>query len=629
MNLSNPDNPTAAEQTAPDVHARDTDVFRNIIDLTQQTPSRSQFMAQLLQEVGRYFQSPYAAIHVRYSSEVIQDDWHSGPSDPNFWKAHVQDFLTDSLAESRSRAKLLKAKDGTAQVAYLSAPIHDPTGPAIGAMAVVVTNASRIDLSNALVKLEAICRFGSFCAEFLGKNTADRAQSSGPDRSVARGAVYATPHELAFSLTNELRNKLGCELVALSMVRYGHVDVLSISGLDQVAKRSPGVARLSEAMEECLDAGTTICHPVGGAWEEGEQPLSYPLHKQWQKSGHGNAVASIPLRAADRIVAILSLRRDGNGPYGSDELESIQAQIEPFAPALVLTRRAGRGLFRHAVDRIRSGWWALTTPGHYTRKLAAVLFVMATTWFVFGTTGYHVNVPVVVAAADARQLTMPLDGILLETRVVEGDAVRRGDILCTLDTHELRQRHEELAAERAVTQRQYDQALAEQNPVEAKLAAAKLELIRARAALLTEQLQQTVIRAPFDGVVVEGDLRQLIGATLPRGERLLTIAPPGRWRLELEIPQRVVADVSAPLRGVFASYARPEQTQDFEIARLLPNPSHRRDKLVYVAEANIEAMQDWMRPGMEGTAKVYIGRRRVWWVTLHRAVDYLRINLWL
>ena len=629
MTPSKPDIPTVAEPESPNVSARDTDVFRNIIDLSQQTTSRSQYMAQLLHEAGRYFQSPYAAIHVRYSSEVIQDDWHSGPSDPAFWKAHLQDFLTDSLAESRSRAKLLKARNSTAHVAYLSAPIHDPTGPAIGAVAVVVTNASKIDLSNALVKLEAICRFGSFCAEFLGKTAGEFAQQGGPDRSVARGAVFATPHELAFALTNELRNKLGCELVALSMVRHGHVEVLSISGLDQVVKRSPGVTRLRQAMEECLDAGATVSYPVCRDAEEGGQSLNYRLHIKWQQHGHGEAVASIPLRAGDGIVAILSLRRDSEGCYSDEELESVRSQIEPFAPALVLTGKAARGLPRHAWDNVRSTWWALTTPGHYARKLAAVLLVAAATWFVFGTTNYHVDVPVVVAPANTRQLTMPLDGILAQAHVVEGDFVRKGDVLCSLDTHALRQRHQELSAERAVNQRHYDQALAERKPVEGKLAAAKLDLVQARIALLNEQLQRTVIRAPFDGVVVEGDLRQLVGAALRRGEKLLRIAPPGRWRLDLEIPQRAVADVSAPLHGVFASYARPEQTQPFEIERLLPSASHRRDQLVYVAEATVDSAQDWMRPGMEGTARVFVGRRRVWWVALHRAVDYVRINFWL
>jgi len=452
----------STEAATPVVPDRDTDVYGRILDVARQTHSRADFLTWLLREIGDHFQSPYAAIHVRFASELLQDDWHSGPSNPGFWKAQVQAFLTDSLAESRPRTKLLKARNGSTQAAYLAVPIHGPGRSTVGAIAIVVPNASKIDLSAALVKLEALCRFGLACRELHDAVAARLKPTGEPDRTSAR----------------------------------------------------------------------------------------------------------------------------------------------------------------------RRGWATLTTRGHWARKAAAALLVVTTAWFALGTMGYHVTVPVTVASADARQITMPLDGILAESFVVEGDTVRRGDILCTLDTHELRQRHKELEAEESVVQRRFDEALAARDPVAARQATAQLELIRAREALLDDQLQQTVVRTPIDGIVVEGDLKPWIGASLSRGHALLTVAPPGRLRLELEIPRAAVADASLPLRGVFAYDADPDRTQPFEIAPLLPNATYCRDRRVYITEAAIETSPEWMRPGTEGTGRIYVGRRRVWWVALHRALDSLNVSSW-
>jgi hypothetical protein len=59
----------------------------------------------------------------------------------------------------------------------------------------------------------------------------------------------------------------------------------------------------------------------------------------------------------------------------------------------------------------------------------------------------------------------------------------------------------------------------------------------------------------------------------------------------------------------------------------LPQP--RNGKNVFIAEATVEDNPAWMRAGMEGVARIDAGTRRVWWVALHRMIDYLRLTFWL
>jgi hypothetical protein len=54
-----------------------------------------------------------------------------------------------------------------------------------------------------------------------------------------------------------------------------------------------------------------------------------------------------------------------------------------------------------------------------------------------------------------------------------------------------------------------------------------------------------------------------------------------------------------------------------------------QDRNVFIARAPLEAHPDWMRTGMEGTARVETISRPVWWVAMHRVVDWGRMNFWL
>ncbi len=126
-----------------------------------------------------------------------------------------------------------------------------------------------------------------------------------------------------------------------------------------------------------------------------------------------------------------------------------------------------------------------------------------------------------------------------------------------------------------------------------------------------------------------GDLRPLVGGRLAQGTLLFEVAPAGAWALELDAPQRVLRDVHPGLRGTFAPAARPEQPQEFILARIGASAEARAGQNVYRLEGPLTTPPDWLRPGMEGVARIHVGPRRVWWVTLHRVVDWLRLHLWL
>ncbi len=621
--------PTQAESTAR-VEAH-TDPFLEILAASGSRSSAHAFFTDCLKIISTALASPYASLYVSRASDVIETDWHTGPTDPAFWKRSVQDFLTESLERSSARAKLYNAKTGSIKAALLSAPVFDGSGRAIGAVALVVTPVQREELAERLAMLESLTSLASCTAEVLGGRPAGKADAAQAqlDASLAGTAEIESPEQLAFALTNNLRNQLGCEQVSLGLARRRRIKILSISGLDHVATATPGIAPLHAAMEECLDLGTPIvCQQQGVQFEEGLSGR-HRLHAQWRSAANGDSVASIPLKVGERTVGVLSLRQNEEQPFDRQQIDEIAMRVQPFVPVLLMSRRASRGIFRHLTESVLEGVSVLTGRGRWRAKIATAAVAGVLAWAVFGTMSYDVSVPCTVAPAEVRHVSVPFDGVLEQAHVLPGDAIGKGQILCSLKHDELEDQRSELMAELKVLEHEANQAMAENVPANVQLALARKRLIATQLTILENRIERANVRAPIDGVVASGDLRKRLGSVVTKGDPLFEIAPVDELMLELRVPERDVDDLSQGLEGRFASTARPEECSTFTVERVRPTAEICKNQNVFVAEARGDLSCDQLRPGMEGVASVHVGRRPVWWVLFHRAIEYVRLKLWL
>lgn len=604
--------------------------YAEITALARTAASRDELFVKGFAAIGRALGGVYGALYVRDGSHVIDETWHGGSGDPEFWRASLQQFMTEALSERRTRAKLLNPKQGTTKVAFLATPIHERSGSRLGAISLVVTREDRYDAVRQLATFESLVRLMSFAAEFVGTaTTAAPSGDEGANQALGRMGGVKTPEELAFAITNNLRNKVGCEQVALGLAARKCIRILSLSGLDQVIPQSEGVRSLRAAMEECLDIDQPIIWQSPSAGTGYTNPNRYWLHKQWHEAAKGDAVASIPLHVEGRPVAVLTLRRRANESFTPEFLEDVRKRVEPFAPALLLTHMASRGLAAHVADLAWGAVRHLWRPGRLAPKAIVAMAAMLLIWFAFGAMQYELTVPCTIAAAQSRHLTVPFDGVLESVLATAGDRVTAGQVLCVMDHQNLDQEHAELVAEIAVQEREKDRAMANARPVDLQLAVARQRLAEARLATIDARIDRSTIRAPFDGVLISGDMRQAAGAVQRLGDSLFEIAALRKCEIELQIPERDVDLVHSSMIGRFAALARPEETRAFRITRIDPHATAAGQKNVYTAEAEAGGAADWLRPGMEGTARIQVGRKPVWWVATHRFVDYLRWAFWL
>jgi multidrug efflux pump subunit AcrA (membrane-fusion protein) len=144
-----------------------------------------------------------------------------------------------------------------------------------------------------------------------------------------------------------------------------------------------------------------------------------------------------------------------------------------------------------------------------------------------------------------------------------------------------------------------------------------------------EQLARTVMSAPFDGVIVRGDLTQSLGAPVERGQVLFEIAPLDGYRVALQVDERDIGHVVAGQRGELTIASMPGERLAIAVKSVTPVNTAREGRNYFKVEAALDAdAGERLRPGMQGVAKIHVDERKLVWIWTRSFTDWLRLWLW-
>jgi biotin carboxyl carrier protein len=401
--------------------------------------------------------------------------------------------------------------------------------------------------------------------------------------------------------------------------------VEAISGTADFKANSPAVALARQAMEECMDHGRVVS--VQHAQLPEMEVL--PIHRQWSTETGNACVCSIPLLEGTQIVGVISIRRHAANPFRSEELEKLQQLIAPYGSAIRVVDKASRSVGMQLKTAAGESARKTFGPGAWGRRIVLGSLAVALLWFLMGSMTYRPLCRTRVVAADLRHFSAPYNGRLKKVYVRAGQEVSAGELLAEFDTADLWMGLNRLTRQIRATQVEFRQAMEEDDLAKAALNRAQVSVLQAEAATIQKQIRESRILAPSEGTVLLTDLEQRVGQTFAQGEQLLQFAAAGEWLLEIEVPDDIANYVSPAQVGTFAAASFPTERQPFEIQHMDGAATTVHDRNVFIARASLQSRPDWMRSGMEGTAQVTTVDRPVWWVALHRVVDWARLHFWI
>ena len=427
----------------------------------------------------------------------------------------------------------------------------------------------------------------------------------------------------AMALCNGLSSRLHCQRVSLGWLQGGFVQVQAISRTDRFNRKMAAVQSLEKVMEEALDQDDELVWP---------SPAHYPLinrdHEAFCRDQKLGAVCSVPLRHEGKVEAVLTLERETN-PFTEVELQQLRLCCDQVTPRLRDLKRRDRWFGARLAQATRDSAARLIGPEHTWAKLAGVLVAAVILVLCLLKLNYRVEANYILRSHEVRFVSAPFAGYLSEVKVRPGDIVKAGGVIAKLNIDDLLLEEAGALAELTRYQREAEKARAVNQLAEMRVALAQVDEVKARLGRVRYHLERAELKAPFDGVVVEGDLRSRLGSPLEVGEALFRLARLDRLYVEAEVHERDVHEILDKTTGEIAFVSQPQKSHPVRLERVEPAAVPKEGKNSFLVRCNLEGQsEDWWRPGMSGVCKINVGERRLIWILTHRTVDFLRLWLW-
>jgi hypothetical protein len=428
----------------------------------------------------------------------------------------------------------------------------------------------------------------------------------------------------AMSFATAVATRLQCDRVSVGFVRGGRAQVKAVSHSAQFGKQTNLIRAIGSAMEEAADQQATILYPP----EARAAARVIRAHAELARQHGSGAICTIPLSHGEGILGALTLERPADRPFDPLTVELCEALAALAGPVLEIQRRDDRWLAAKAVETCRIWLGHLIGPRHVALKLAVAGAVAVVLFFSFAKGDFRVSATTTLEPEIRRAAVAAFNGYIAEARVRAGDVVRQDQVLAALDDREMRLERLKWLSQHEQLVKQYRQAMAKHEAAQVRILTAQIDQASAQLALLEDQLSRTRVAAPFNGVVVTGDLSQMLGSPVERGQVLFEIAPLDAYRLILQVDERDIADVSVGQRGQLLLSAFPEAPLPFRVEAVTPVSTAREGRNYFRVEAQLESTPQRLRPGMEGVGKVEVDRRLLIWIWTRQVIDWVRLKLW-
>jgi hypothetical protein len=324
----------------------------------------------------------------------------------------------------------------------------------------------------------------------------------------------------------------------------------------------------------------------------------------------------MPLRgpAGEPLGAALYARDE---PWDDGTRAAMAALHEAYAYSLwALSRRDSLGTRVRAAYKARPKYFAAAAIA----AAAVLLFPVR----------MSALAPAEVIGIQSQVVAAPMDGVVKRFHVAPNQAVKKDDLLFTLDETTLAAKRD--VAAKALEVARADALLAAQKAFDNDRSRSELAVLQGRVrereaelAYLVQLLGRVEVRAPRDGVVVFGDPNDWIGKPVVTGERVAQLADPKDAGVLVWLPVADAINLEPGAEIRLFLHVAPLSPIDAKLTETSYQATLSPDGIASyrIRGAFVDAQPD-ARIGLKGTAKLYGDRVPLVYLVLRRPLASLR-----
>ncbi len=428
----------------------------------------------------------------------------------------------------------------------------------------------------------------------------------------------------ATRVVTELATLLGCERVSLGFLRGKYAQLQALSHSADFARKSQLAQSIGMAMDEAIDQlQSLVCPPL---IDSSVQVLR--CHEKLMREQGTGSICTVPMSVHGKVIGALTLERAAGLSFDKKTLELCETVASLVGPILDSKWREDRWLPVKA-------WWAVKAflrrvfgPAHAGLKLTSAALIAAVLFFTFASGDYRVTAETYLEGKIQRTIVTPFDGYIKEAYARAGDQVTENMALAELDDSDLLLEQTKWRSQRQQFLKEYRDAMGKGERSKVTVLQSQLKQVEAQLEMIAAQLSRIRVKAPFDGIVVSGDLSQALGSPTQRGDVLFEIAPLNDYRVILEVDERDIRELTVEQSGEMVLAGRSDTVIPFRVTHITPVSESKEGRTYFRVEAALSKQVDFLRPGMKGVGKITIGERKLIWVWTRPLLDWLRLNLW-
>ncbi len=492
----------------------------------------------------------------------------------------------------------------------------------VAVVAVMVSTRSEPQ-QNAVLQL---LQWGGLWMETLVRQQAAAQRETGAFSVTLVTAILdrSASHEAAMEAVNRLADHLGCERVSMGFREGLSIRLQALSHVAGFDPRTQLVRRIEAAMEEAVDLDAATIYPGGPDQESAVTRAHSELAEQ---QGIG-VVCTVPVRGRSGAIGAITLERGADQPFDKDAVDWFESLAGLIGPALELKRREERSFWSKGIEALRKLAAGLFGPARLRLKVAVLSAVALLTALSLIDGTYKVTAPASIEGEVRQILTAPQNGYVKQAELRAGDLVKKGQVIASLDDRNLQLEAQKWHSERNKIEKEYQDALAKRDRTQLSVLRAQIDQVEAELRLVEEKIARTRLRAPFDGILVSGDLSQSLGAPVETGQVLFEVAPLESYRVVLEVDEHDVAGLDSGKPGDLIIAALPQTSFAISLDRVVPVAVSGEASNFFRVEASLDEPSSLLRPGMRGVGKVEMGQRNLLWIWTHAVFDRIRLWAW-
>jgi len=386
----------------------------------------------------------------------------------------------------------------------------------------------------------------------------------------------------------------GLRQASVAMLRKGRIVIQAVSGRSTVDASRDVNKNTAAAMMEAIELDQSIVV----SRESDATDTNAIQNSALLESSDSQSICTIPIVSDGELVGAFLLEHDDPHHFDAAKMAFYEAVVALTGALLYdkyLHDRSTTEKFFAEAARLRREF---TDRDKRWRTAAMFLLAVFLTLPFLLNGHYRVTADATLEGSVQRVVASPVAGYILES------SARPGDIVV------------------------YRSAIAEHDSPRVAIVKAQIDRATAELQLTEQRLERVRIVAPTDGMIVNGDLSQQLGAPVEKGQRLFEIAPLAEYRVMLEVDEREVGALRPGQSGQLALVGLPGTTLPLTVERITPISSQAEGRNFFIVEARLEETPEPLRPGMDGIAKVAIGDRRLAWIWTHKLTDWLGLTVW-